>query len=167
MVCLCGIDGFKDRWRALLGNFATGEARLLDLTLEEILNLAEKPAIIAVDVPIGLPEVTMPGGRTCDRLARGLLGARHRSVFSPIGRICLQMDKRERASRLSTDRGGVGIGAQSWGLKNKLLEIDSLMTPAKQRLIYEIHPEVSFCEMNAGAASYPQQEDSWWPAPAR
>ena len=125
MVWLCGVDGFKEKWRAVLGNFDTGEVRLLDLPLEEILDLPERPAIIAVDVPIGLPEVTLPGGRTCDRLARQSLGSRRGSVFSPIGRICLQMDNREKASQLSLDRGGIGIGVQSWGLRKKLLEIDS------------------------------------------
>lgn len=150
MVWLCGVDGFKEKWRAVLGNFDTGEVRLLDLPLEGTLNLSEKPAIIAVDVPIGLPEVTLPGGRTCDRLARQLLGSRRGSVFSPIGRICLPMDDREKASRLSIKRGGIGIGVQSWGLKKKLLEIDRLMTPAKQQIVREVHPEVSFYEMNGG-----------------
>ena len=79
-----------------------------------------------------------------------LLGSRRGSVFSPIGRICLQMDNREKASQLHIGRGGIGIGAQCWGLKKKLLEIDELMTPAKQRIVHEVHPEVSFCEMNGG-----------------
>ena len=150
MVWLCGVDGFKEKWRAVLGNFDTGEVRLFDLPSEGTLNLSEKPAIIAVDVPIGLPEVTLPGGRTCDRLARQLLGSRRGSVFSPIGRICLPMDNREKASRLSIKRGGIGIGVQSWGLKKKLLEIDRLMTPAKQQIVREVHPELSFYEMNGG-----------------
>jgi hypothetical protein len=112
VVWLCGVDGFKEKWRAVLGNFTTGEVRLLDRPLNEILDLPERPAIITVDVPIGLPEVTLPGGRTSDRLARHLLGARSRSVFSPIGRICLPMDDREKASRLSIKRGGNGECAQ-------------------------------------------------------
>ncbi len=90
MVWLCGADGYKEKWRAVLGNFTTGEVRLLDLPLNEILDLPERPAIITVDAPIGLPEGALPGGRTCDRLARRLLGPRHGSVFSPIGLICLQ-----------------------------------------------------------------------------
>ena len=68
MVWLCGVDGFKEKWRAVLGNFTTGEVRLLDRPLNEILDLPERPVIITVDVPIGLPEVTLPGGRTSDRL---------------------------------------------------------------------------------------------------
>jgi predicted RNase H-like nuclease len=150
MVWLCGVDGFREKWRAVLGDFTTGEVLLLDLALAEVLELPQRPAIIAVDVPIGLPDVTLPGGRTCDRLARRLLGPRHRSVFSPMGRICLQIDKRERASELSRDRGGIGIGAQSWALKKKLLEVDTIMTPAAQRTVYEVHPEVSFFALNGG-----------------
>jgi predicted RNase H-like nuclease len=65
----------------VLGNFESGEVRVRDLPLEEILDLPEKPAIIAIDVPIGLPEVMPPGGRACDRLARRLLGPRGASVF--------------------------------------------------------------------------------------
>ena len=87
----------------------------------KILDLPEKPAVITIDVPIGLPEVTLPGGRSCDRLARRLLGSRGSSVFSPMGRICLQVDNREKASHLHIGRGGIGIGAQCWGLKKKLL----------------------------------------------
>jgi predicted RNase H-like nuclease len=150
LVWLCGVDGFRKKWRAVLGNSATGEARWMDRPFDQILDLPEKPAIIAIDVPIGLPEVTRRGGRTCDRLARSLLGPRGASVFSPIGRTCLQMDDRKVASQLSIDRGGIGIGAQAWGLRKKLLEIDTLMTSTKQATVYEVHPEISFCEMNGG-----------------
>ena len=150
MVWLCGVDGFREKWRAVLGNFATGEVRWTDLPFDQILDLPEKPAIITIDVPIGLPEVTPPGGRSCDRLARRLLGSRGSSVFSPMGRICLQVDEREKASQLHIGRGGIGIGAQCWGLKKKLLEIDAFMTPAKQRILHEVHPELSLCEMNGG-----------------
>ena len=44
MVWLCGVDGFKEKWRAVLGNFATGEVRLMDLPLKEILDLPERPS---------------------------------------------------------------------------------------------------------------------------
>jgi hypothetical protein len=40
MVWLCGVDGFKEKWRAVLGNFDTGEVRLFDLPLEGTLNLS-------------------------------------------------------------------------------------------------------------------------------
>ena len=43
--------------------------------------------------------------------------------------------------------GGIGVGAQAWGLAKKLREVDDLMSPEKQVLIYEVHPELSFREM--------------------
>jgi predicted RNase H-like nuclease len=155
MVWLCGVDGFREKWRAVLGNFDAGEVRLFDLPLEGILNLSEEPAIIAVDGPIGLPEVTRPGGRTCDRLARRLLGPRGASVFSPMGRICLQIDNREQASQLSMDGGGIGIGVQSWGLRKKLLEIDAqaaepepmlppVELPSPSRIRARAHAQLAF-----------------------
>ena len=58
------------------------------------------------------------------------------------------------------DRGGIGIGAQCWELKKKLLEIDELMTPAKQRTVHEVHPEVSFSEMNGGRPSMYKKKSS-------
>ena len=110
----------------------------MDLALKEILTFPEKPAVVAIDVPIEGPEVTLPGGRACDRLARRLLGPRGSSVM---GRVCLQIDNGEEAGLLSVNRGGIGIGAQAWGLRKKLLEVDTLMTPAGQRLVHEVHPE--------------------------
>ena len=48
----------------------------------EVIAAPEAPAIIAVDIPIGLPEQAGRGGRTADDAVRSLLGARRSSVFS-------------------------------------------------------------------------------------
>jgi predicted RNase H-like nuclease len=53
---------------------------------------------------------------------------------------------------LNRDAGGVGVGAQAWGLAKKLREADEAMTPQQQRTIYEVHPEVSFWALNRGTA---------------
>lgn len=42
----------------------------------------EAPMIVAVDIPIGLPDHIDPGGRGLERVIRPLLGARQSSVFS-------------------------------------------------------------------------------------
>ena len=46
------------------------------------------------------------------------------------------------------EAGGLGIGAQAWGLSKKLREVDEAMTPERQRLVHEVHPEVSFWALN-------------------
>jgi predicted RNase H-like nuclease len=51
------------------------------------------------------------------------------------------------ADRLSRENGGIGVGAHAWALAKKLREVDALMTPARQQVIREVHPELSFQEM--------------------
>ncbi len=148
MVWLCGVDGFKSRWCAVLRNFDTGEFRTRVVSFRDLLRLPENPAIVAVDVPIGLLDVTPPGGRTCERLARNIVGShRARSVISTVGRVALAAATRTEADLLSKAAGGIGISAHSWGLKDKLLEVDAVITPALQQVIHEVHPELSFREM--------------------
>ena len=148
MVWLCGVDGFKSRWCAVLRNFDTGELRARVVSFQDLLELPENPAIIAIDVPIGLLDVTPPGGRTCERLAREIVGAhRARSVISTVGRAALAATTRAEADLVSRAAGGIGISAHSWGLKDKLQEVDDMITPALQQVIHEVHPELSFREM--------------------
>jgi predicted RNase H-like nuclease len=131
------------------------EFRARVVTLRELLSLSEDPKIVALDLPIGLPDITLPGGRSCERLARSLLGWRRaRSVFSAVGRRALQADTRAEADEINRKGGGVGIGAQAWGLSKKLREVDALITPDRQQLIREIHPEVSFAEMSGLAREH-------------
>ena len=148
MVWLAGVDGIKDQWCVVLANPESEELLPPRIgNFQDVLNLPENPTIVAVDLPIGLPDVTLPRGRTCDRIAREIIGPRAPSVFSPIGRKGLQGKSRAEADRLQRSAGGIGIGAQAWGLRNKLLEVNALMTPSRQDVVREVHPEVSFCTM--------------------
>jgi predicted RNase H-like nuclease len=148
MVWVCGVDGFKSEWCAVLKRLDTKEFCTRLVSFQALLNLPENPKIIAVDLPIGLPEVTMPGGRKCDCLARKQLRWRRaRSVFSPVGRLALEAKTRPDADRINREKRGIGIGAQAWGIAKKLCKVDALMTTDRQEVIREAHPEVSFTEM--------------------
>ena len=121
----------------------------------ELLSLPEEPAIIAIDIPIGLLESAEPGGRECDRKARRLLGQpRGSSVFSPPVRGALSI--RDYWKALSINRSSsshrTGISRQCFGIFPKLQEIDSLMTPSLQTRVKEVHPEVCFYAMNGDKA---------------
>ena len=59
-------------------------------SISGIVSVGEKPAVIAVDIPIGLLEYAVSGGRLCDQPARALLGAtRASNVFTPPARPAL------------------------------------------------------------------------------
>ncbi len=149
MAWIAGVDGYKSRWFVVLQNFTSMEVRYRIVeTFAELLHLAEAPKIVAVDILIGLPEVARAGGRACERHARAVLGARRSSVFNAVGRGTLRANSQSDASAANIAAGGIGIGAQAFGLAKKLREVDAAMTPAAQTIVREVHPEVCFWAMN-------------------
>lgn len=149
---VAGVDGCRGGWFVVL--YGTRSRRTSHRVVErfpEILELAKKPAVVGVDIPIGLLEKAVKGGRQCDREARRLLRQpRARSVFSPPVRAALRSKDYEAANKANraSSPAGVGISKQSDGLRKKLLEVDKFMTPKRQRFVREVHPELCFYEMN-------------------
>lgn len=108
--------------------------------------------MIAIDLPIGLLDRAMPGGRPCDQEARRLLGQpRARSVFSPPVRAALRYEDDYRKALLE-NRGSsphnVGISRQAHALFHKICEANALPQEQLDKKIYEVHPEVCFFQMN-------------------
>lgn len=103
----------------------------------EVLTLAPRPAVIAIDIPIGLLEVQQPGGRECDRQARRLLGRRASSVFTPPTRALLEATRYEQVR-------SHGVSIQAFGILPKIREVDRLMTLELQTIVREAHPELAF-----------------------
>ena len=114
---VAGVDGFKSEWCVVLLNLATGELRArIVATFAELLVITEGPLTVCVDIPIGLLDHAPAGGRTCEREARRVLGPRASSVFSALGRAALNGSSRLEANNINRGAGGIGIGAQAWGL---------------------------------------------------
>ena len=80
-----------------------------------------------------------PGGRTCDRMARALLGRRGSTVHNA-------------PSRASLEHGIVSGEDHLDAVTNVLLrryrEVAAEMAPYRQRTVYEVHPELSFFQIN-------------------
>jgi predicted RNase H-like nuclease len=152
MSWVAGADGWKGGWCVVLLHTMKQDFRVRIVpSFRDLLSQPEQPGVMTVDIPIGLPECTPPGGRACERDARGVLGRKASSVFSAVGRRSLEALSRHEADQLSRCGGGIGIGAQAWGLAAKLREADRFMTPERQQLVFEVHPEVSFSAMNGRA----------------
>ncbi|MGD2217678.1 MAG: DUF429 domain-containing protein, partial [Gemmatimonadales bacterium] len=154
---VAGVDGCKGGWFVVLLELngerrVVGESNRVVDSFDKIVALPEHPRFVAVDMPIGLPTVAMPGGRACDRQARQMLGKRGTSIFSPPVRAVLAADCYEKAVALSraSSRHTIGITKQAYGLVPKLREVHDAMTPDLQLRIREVHPELSFAIMNDG-----------------
>ena len=113
-----------------------------------LLDLAEEydADAVAVDVPIGLPD--LGAVRECDGLARARLGARRSSVFAAPPREVLSCADYASARPLAPS-----LSAQAFGLVPRIREVDEVLRgrgPSVHEQVFECHPEVAFAFAAAG-----------------
>jgi len=150
MAWVAGVDGCRAGWIVVLLQ-RTGRTWRHQVTLcptfANVLALDPTPAVIAIDIPIGLLDKPQPGGRECDRQARKLLGCRASSIFTPPTRPML---KATRYEQVRTQ----GLSIQSFNILPKIREVDQLMTPQLQRIVHEAHPELVFMSLAGTPMQY-------------
>src|SRR5262249_15104243 len=138
---LAGVDGCRAGWVVVVARCDAQDAQEHQVRIcarfDDVLRLEPAPAVIAVDMPIGLLTAPQPGGRDCDRLARRLLGRRASSIFTPPPRSLLDVTHYEQVR-------GHGLSVQAFNIMAKMREVDRVMTPALQHRVYEAHPELAF-----------------------
>jgi len=145
MPLICGADGCKGGWIAVVENLDASEIswRVVP-TLRDLATGKSPPQIIALDVPIGLPD---KGSRACDLEARQLLGrGRMSSVFPAPIRPILRASSHAEASATRVDVEGKGLPIQAWAIIQKIREVDDfLRCEANLRArVREVHPEICF-----------------------
>jgi predicted RNase H-like nuclease len=164
-VC-AGVDGCKGGWIAVRrGGGMLLEAKVFK-RFAEILAWLPGDAVIAVDMPIGLPETGAPRGRAAERAARPLLKKRRNSIFAIPSRAAVYAElgpfakggyvaahERASAEARRTSEPPAGISIQAFGIFPKIREIDALLrkAPALQKRVFESHPEIAFLTLNSGS----------------
>jgi len=146
-----GVDGCPDGWLAVEYEEATFCAAEQYDDIEAIWDAHDDAELVLIDVPIGLRE-TDNTPRPCDAAARRVLGSpRSSSVFPTPVRGVLEADSYEEARRIQEDKTGGSLGAQTWGISNKIRELDKFMLSNQSEVkgtICEAHPEVCFWALN-------------------
>jgi predicted RNase H-like nuclease len=149
---VAGVDGCRGGWLVVLRPLAhPSELRCrLVKTFGEVLALPEGPRVIAVDIPIGLPETASVGGRAADIAARSVLGERQSAVFAVPSRAAVMQSDYGAACEvaLATSDPPRKVSKQTFYLFPKIREVDTHMTPALQDRVMEVHPEVAFWVLN-------------------
>lgn len=143
---VAGVDGCKRGWvRASL----CLDTRSLRVEVIEdaraLLSVDPAALLVAIDVPIGLPE---RGSRTCDLEARRLLGQpRGSSVFPAPVRSAVRAPTYAEACSRTGSQDGRRVSRQAFAIFAKIAEVDDwLLSSSDARAhVYEAHPEVSFC----------------------
>lgn len=164
-IWLAGVDGCPGGWLVAFGRL-DGEVRAPRIVrrFADIVFADEKPAIIAVDVPIGLPSRSPAGGRLAEREVRALLGDRRSSVFRIPSRPAVDAsvaaepaDARERffaacAIARNTSEDLKAFAKQGFYILDKVAEVDAFLRGHKDDAgrVFETHPELAFVLMNGG-----------------
>lgn len=113
-------------------------------TIGALDGLVPDAAVVAIDIPIGLPDARP---RRADLAAKALLGARQHSVFLTPVRAALLSATHAGATAVAKARTGAGISQQVFALRSKIFEVEQWIVTAGGGRAYEVHPEVSFAEL--------------------
>ena len=136
---MLGVDGARGGW---VGALVRGQdVRWLELP-DVRAALAVDADVVAIDMPIGLPDT---GRRACDLAAKRLLGAAHPRVFLTPPREVLDCPDHPTASARHRDLvGGAGLSIQTWNIVDRMREVDDA---ADDPRLVEVHPELSFAAL--------------------
>jgi predicted RNase H-like nuclease len=155
---VAGVDGCRAGWIAALmeaGNPASARI-VVAPAFAAIADAPERPAVIAVDMPVGLPDRTKGSGRRPEQLIRPLLGQRQSSVFAIPSRAAVYAEDYGQACALAlaTSDPPRKVSRQGFGIFPKIREIDALLRarPDLVGTVYEAHPELAFWALNGRRA---------------
>lgn len=163
MAWIAGVDGCKAGWIAALMNDGQPTKPVLRVVphLADLLAGPDTPALIAVDMPIGLPDRTIGSGRGPEQAVRSLLGERQSSVFAIPSRMAVHAEDYWEACRLAleTSEPPRKVSKQGFFLFPKIREIDAMLRaePQLQGRIYEVHPELAFRTMRGTPLVHPKK----------
>jgi len=114
-------------------------------TFLEVLDYKPAYQVITAFVPIGLLDEHAPRGRKCEREARKILPwPRAGAIMSSPARAALRTASYDDAVLAS----GGHLSPVSWKRFKKIAEVDKDIAPYWQRTVFEVHPELSYFQLN-------------------
>lgn len=141
---LAGADGCKTGWLCLLAESTNAPlTAFIAPTFQTLVDRLPQGGILAVDIPIGIPDC---GPRQCDIEARRQLGPRRSSVFPAPIRAVLESPSYEQACATRQAIDGKRMSKQAFAITPKIREVDLVLRggDVAGREVRECHPEVSF-----------------------
>lgn len=143
---ICGVEPVPKGWLVvsarLQGITAHPQEPEVYATFAEILDYRPSFEVIAIHCHLSFPEEDTKGGRTCDKLARKLLGwPRSGAIGSPPSRHYLRTGDLDARARK-------GLNPINARMMRRYAEVAEEMQPYRQRQVFEVHPELSFFGLN-------------------
>src|SRR5687768_6134624 len=151
---IMGIDGCPAGWLCIEQDLETGVLRSRTIgSFQQLADEPEFPAVVAIDIPIGLTDT---GHRDCDNQVRQMLKKRGASVFPAPIRPVLGAETYALAREVSKAVQGKSVSAQAYAIYAKVLDVDGVLCsrPELRDSVFEIHPELCFYAWNGGSPMY-------------
>ncbi|WP_167305864.1 DUF429 domain-containing protein [Nocardioides euryhalodurans] len=142
-----GVDACRAGWVG--ASLRDGRVELLTAPTVAALvaRLAVAPAVVGIDIPIGLPDT---GHRLADVAARTELPVgRKSSVFPTPARAAVAATTWQEANAANRSATGKGLSHQAFNLCGKVAEVDAWVRGGLGLVVIEVHPEVSFTALGA------------------
>ncbi len=133
-VIAAGVDGCRSGWVVATRDGVHVTRSLATISSGEF-------DVVAVDMPIGLPE---DWSRHADRQARAFISPRGSCVFPTPPRALIDFDDYAEANHTSKAMFGRGLTRQTFNLFAKIRDVDAVVDVANQDAIVEAHPECCF-----------------------
>lgn len=149
-----GVDGCPGGWIAVIFEPSGQQHFKVLKAISELDNM--NPSVVAIDMPIGLPET---GARSCDVAARVYLGLARNRVFTGARRHLLQhLEDYERANNWGKSNGA-GVSKQLFCILPKVAELDRYMRERDTAFpVRETHPELVYQRLNGGSYLLPKKK---------
>jgi len=148
-VPVLGVDACVAGWVGALlspdGRVTVHVSSGIDTLVKHVRESAD-PVVVAIDIPIGLPDA---GGRQADALVRQALPGKSSSVFSTLTRSAYLADTYAdgREANLEATDGASSASAQAWALGPKILQVDGWVRADAGTAVIEVHPELCFARI--------------------
>jgi len=141
-VRVLGVDGCRGGW---LAAELSDDDQVAWTWTADIAELLRQPVdVVAIDIPIGLPEA---GTRACDVQARVALGRRGVTVFPAPVRPVLDCTTYAEARAVLAAAGGRSMSAQAFGIVAAVRQVDVHISRNDEARVVEAHPELAFALM--------------------
>ena len=137
---VAGVDGWRGSWVAA---YLDGD-RPVRWAAGSFAELLEVDAlVVAVDIPVGLPQ---RGRRRCDVSGRAALGPAAARLFLVPPRAALTAPDLAAANARLRAAAEPGVSAQMYALRHAVLEVEAVAEVDAR--VVEVHPELSFLTMS-------------------
>ena len=151
-VWLAGVDGCPAGWIAAFVRSSGDDVRVWIAPSFANVLYVQEALVVAIDMPIGLPERSSLGGRAAENAVRPMLGGRQSSVFSVPSRAAIYCsDYADACARaMTTSDPPRKVSKQLFHIAARIREIDAMLRAdsAAARRVFEVHPELAFWRLN-------------------